>query len=133
MQNGQIDKKMAKQADKYNKQRLEECVPVAREVMKIIAESGLTIGDTHARDTDQYNAVGNQILKLMLEHNIKFADHEFVFQLALQPLDTLREIVVKSLKVKMDYAIDKALGKDYLDIRLSDLDMVLRTDKTEKH
>ena len=133
MMNGKIDKKLAKEADKYNKERLEECIPVAHEIIKIIADSGLSIGDTHARDNAQYEVVSKQILKLMLEKNLRYTDKDFIFQLILQPFDQVRQIVTKSLLKSLELAEEKAFGKNFLDLRLSDLnDVMLGYKKSEE-
>lgn len=124
MKNG-LDKKIRKETDKLHQERLDEIVPVAREVIKLIAEANLEIGDTNAHDNDKLYAVAHKILATLLKKNIKYSDRQFVFQLVLQPFDRVREVVSQSLDKSFDKALNRSFGKDFLELRLEDIDKML--------
>ena len=121
-----LDKNVKKESDKLNKQRLSEVVPVAREVIKLVADSGLAIGDIHAHDNEKYNSIAKQIIEIMLNKNIKYVDRAFLFQLVLQPFDQIREIVTVSLERSFNRALDKSFGKEFGELRLSDVDLKIK-------
>ena len=126
MGNGKIQKQIEKAQDQLHKERLEKCVPLAKKLIKEIANADLAIGDAHAHDNDAYEAVAKEILKIFLYEDFKYRDKEFIFQLVLQPFDQIREIVVKSLAQSFDRAINVALKKDFMEVTVMDLDNLLK-------
>ena len=108
------------------KERSKELIPVARGIVKLIVDADLNIGDQHKDDATRYDNVTKQILELMLEKNVKYVDKDFLFQLVLQPFDIIKESVQLSLRKSFDRAIDKSLGKEFREVRLDDLDKILR-------
>lgn len=119
-------KLFGKKEEDLNKKRLKEVVPVAKQLIKLIADAGLEIGEVHAHNNDKYNAIAKEVLQSLLDNNIKYVDKDFVFQLILQPFDQIREIVSMSLKESFDTAMNKAFGVEFREIRLSDVDKKIR-------
>ena len=119
---GKIFKKQEKD---LNRERIAECVPIAKEILRVIVESNLKMGEVD-KGTDEYNEAAKKILQFMLDKNIKYVNNEFVFQLALQPLDMVRDLVTVSLKHSFDAALDKALGNSYQDVTMEDLNRLLK-------
>ena len=120
------NKKIKDEGKKLNKERFERCVPIARKIIKLIAEADLPIGETHAHDNTKYNSVAKEILAIMLKHEAKYVDKDFIFQLILQPFDQLKGIVFMSLGDSLDKAIDKKFGKDFRELTLRDMDKILK-------
>ena len=112
------------------KERMKKMVPLARQVLEMIVEAELPMGDLHAHDNEKFNSLAKNILQLMLENEVKYIDKDFLFQLCLQPIDMAKEVVLKSLKNSFDQLIEKALKKDFLDVTLLDMDRILKENKT---
>ena len=111
------------------KERLERVVPVAKEALKLIANAELPMGDVHERDNHKFDAVAKDILKLMLDARLKYVEKEFLFQLILQPVGMLKEVVLKSLSNSFDKVIEKLLKKEFRDTDLQDMDNLLQQPK----
>ena len=112
------------------KERMKKMVPLARQVLEMIVEAELPMGDLHAHDNEKFNMLAKNILQLMLENEVKYIDKDFLFRLCLKPIDMAKEVVLKSLKNSFDQLIEKALKKDFLDVTLLDMDRILKENKT---
>ena len=112
------------------KERMKKMVPIARQVLEMIVDAELPMGDLHAHNNEKFNSLAKNILQLMLENEVKYIDKDFLFQLCLQPIDMAKEVVLKSLKNSFDQLIEKALKKDFLDVTLLDMDRILKENKT---
>ena len=121
---------MAKKPEKVEKdltkEREEKLAPVAQEIIEMIANAKLPIGETHAHDNGKFDHVAGEVLKLMLKHEVKYADKSFLFQLVLQPFDIVKETVHLSLTKSFDLVINRALKKDFGDVTLKDMDQILK-------
>lgn len=108
-------------------QRLDRCLPVAQEILSILAASQPKMGEYEESWDACYNDIAEKVLKLMLEKDIHFSDKEFVFQLLMQPFEATRDFVIKALAISMDKAFEKKFGKDYSDVTFSDMDTILKS------
>ena len=116
-------------AKDLSKQRDKQLIPIVQEIIKIILEANLPVGELHANDNAKFDHVAKQILTLMLEHKVKYVDKDYLFSLVLQPLNVVKETVDTSLKMSFDNVINKSLGKDFREVTLEDMDRVLRFEK----
>lgn len=111
-----------KEIEKMAQERIRKMAPLAKEVLKMIADSGVKVDAENAHDNDVYTAVAREVIQYLLDNNIKYMDKEFLFQLMLRPIEDIKEIVIRSLRHSFDYAIDKFFGKDLMDVTIGDLD-----------
>ena len=126
MKMGKLFKKKDKEKD-LTRERNEKVIPIAQDVLKLVADAALPMGDNvHAHDNVKFDAVSKKILELLLEKDIKYVDTNFLFQLVLQPLEIIKETVVLSLKRSFDLAETKAMGKEYREITLQDMDNLIK-------
>lgn len=115
-----------KEAKKLTNEVIEDLTPVVRAIIRIIYEADLPVGEVHAHDHAKFEYVKTEIVKVMLRENVKFSDKEFLFQLVLQPFDTMRDMVVRSLQKALDLSFAKIMGKEFRDWTVGDLDKVLK-------
>ena len=108
------------------KERNERLIPVAQKIIGLIVEMELPMGNVNAHDNPKFTAAAKTILEEMLDANVKYVDIDFLFQLALQPLDNILQIVKKSLSESFNSAETKLFRKEYREITLVDLDRVLK-------
>lgn len=108
------------------KERMEKLLPIAKEVVRIIAGNNLPMGDNKDLDIKRYDSVSKDVLQYMLDNEVKFSDKEFLFQLVLQPFDLVKETIFLSLKNNLDSAMNKVLKKDFREITLKDIDVILK-------
>lgn len=124
-------KELEKAQAKVEDERLGRCIPIANEVLQLIAASDATMGDlTDEQRKEPYSDLARKILELMADKNIKFSEKDLVFQLIAQKIDLARERTVESLKRSFDKALELLLGGNYLDVHLSDIDDILLGRKT---
>ena len=88
-------------------EREKKLTPVARQLVKIILDAELPIGNFVANEFSRFNNVATNIIQLMMDNDMKYVDKEFLFQLALR--NEAKTIVDKYLG-KIEYK-DKA-GKE---------------------
>lgn len=112
------------------KERVEKLTPIAYEILALITEAKLPIGDIKNESDESYNMVASKILAIMLREEVKYVDVDFLFQLVFQPPSIAKETVVLSLKHSFDQVINKSLHKEFRDVTLKDMDTILRTSDT---
>ena len=120
-----VQKKMEQESDRLYKKQLLRCIPFAHKLLKVILEADLDMGDEKDMDGKKYQEVALTIIKDMMESEIPYVDREFVFQLCLQPVSKVKDLVVNSLSKSYEMAQDKKWGKDMLDLTLRDIHEVL--------
>jgi len=116
-------------AEKLNKDRLERCVPIAKEIIKMIGVADLDVGEEGKVDREKYDAFSMSVLAFLLKQKLKYSEREFVFQLVLQAFDFTQKITLSSLEKGYGICRDKVWGKDYMDIDMEDLDNILKGEK----
>lgn len=112
--------------DELQKERIRKLTPVAKKIIELIAEAELPIGDVQSLSNELYSEVSKKILEVMLESNVKYVDRDFLFQLVLQPFDGVRELVGTSLRSSFDEIIDRALHKEFRELTMKDMDVLLK-------
>jgi len=125
-----IQKKTQKEADKAHKERLDRCIPVAREIIKLIAKHAdvIPMGEVE-RDDEGYTPVMIEILTLLLERNIHWTDRDFVFQLANQAYSFPGEVVKENLNHSYTVATGNLWGHPISELTLQDIDKHLQKQK----
>lgn len=110
-----------------SKSRIEFLVPVAQEVIKIIAKYPTILGDMAKEErAKEYKDTVSEIMNLFVEKDISFTDRHFIFELVLQAYDSVKHQVMLSLDLGYNLALKKLFGKDMLDVKLSDIDNILK-------
>lgn len=109
-----------------SKEREEECMPIAREILKLIGESSesFILGSANMEDFTAFyqKFVAEKILPLVTAKNIKTAEHTFIMQMVLQPVDFIKNLLAASLEEAENAAVASKFGlKDHRDIRISDI------------
>ena len=118
--------KIQKQIEDETKKTITELEPTVHEVIRMISEAKLPIGEIHAHDNAKLDAVAREVLAVCLRNNIRYTDRNLLFKLILQPFDMTFQIVLKSLSESFNHAVDKSFGKSIEELRLVDLDEVLK-------
>ena len=124
-----IKKKQSDEAQQLSNVRNKTCVPVAKEILKMIAdykEVTQGMGDIVPHKLKQsYTELSTNILTLLLKENIKVAEVSYVFRLVLQPYNFVKEIVEESVNQHMSIAMEKIWGKPEMDVKMQELDDLL--------
>lgn len=108
-------------------ERIEKCGPVAKNIIKLIAEriDDIKLGkmeDVSSTTPDAANA----ILQLCMDADLRWWDIDFALKLALQPFAHIGEKVAVSQSVNWDKFIEKKLGKSTLDVTAQEVDAILK-------
>ena len=129
-----VRKGQEKESDRLHKARLERCVPVAKEVSAILEKLQLPMGDD-VQESKEYNDAAVQILQLFLDRDVNWVDREFIFQLALQPLSFVKDLVTNSLQNSWTHTLTGLFGKEMRDLTMNDVNnamMKAPEDEVEK-
>lgn len=112
------------------KQVLAELVPVAQEVMKVIADASLPMGDIIQNQNErpeEYVRISRAVQEILLRHNIRWVDRHFVFQLVLQPFDLIKTIVLTDLERTFERKMSSIFGVgSFSEVDLQQLDSVFK-------
>lgn len=117
------------QAEDLSLKRDNEIVPVAREILKIIANTdNLVLGNyfSDQERVDCYGAIHQQIMKLCLEKNVALKDIDYAVQLVNQGLQLAGNVLSDSVKMNTKRADSKLWGKDTDDLTIQDVENVLQ-------
>ena len=63
---------------------------------------------------------------VIIKNEVKYVDKDFVFQLVLQPIDQIKQIVLQSLSNSFDEVLNRALPKEFRELTLKDMDNALK-------
>jgi hypothetical protein len=120
-----IRKGLEKDDEKLHKERLDRCRPVAREVSALLEGLQLPIGDD-VQNEKAYEEASIKVLQLFLDRDVRWVDREFIFQLALQPMSFVKEIVSNSLQNSWNQTITGLFGKKTSDLTMADVDNAMK-------
>lgn len=119
------------------KMRDDECIPIARELLKRIANrDDLLIGSTEtyteAEALEYYNTLySEEVAPYLVEKNVRVKDVTFIFQIMAQAVQLLQSRTEMTVDMRYDQAVAKALGADSADdVRIAEIQAQL-VEKTE--
>lgn len=103
---------LQKEQENEHKEAMAKCIPIAREVLKIIHEEQLEMGDISEATMrpEGYINASTRIRQFMIDSNLPWIDRHFVFQLALQPVDKLKDIILSDLGKSYEDGMTSLLG-----------------------
>jgi len=124
-----LKKKREVVSNQLTKQRDNRCIPIAKEIIKKLAEYETPMGSflTPEKTKQDYTPLAEDILKLLLEKDVLVGDVSFIFQLALQPYQFLKELVTDSVNDSITKAAEKFWGKEETKVTMKELDKVLKS------
>lgn len=127
-----IDKKIQKEHEK----RVEDNSKVAKKLLKVLMDGDILIGENldnrgqiKKEFAKEYKDKVEKCLEILLEEDIKHADFNHITQLMIQPIDTMKNILVESINKSINKAHEILWGKEDLEVRMSDVDKVLKSVK----
>lgn len=122
-----IKKKQEKEADKLHDARLKRCIPVARDINRLLASKidEMPMGDDVQTSTE-YDKVAVDVLALLLKANINWSDRQFVLQLALQPISFVKDIVDNAMAQSWSRVVTGLFKKPASELLMSDVDAALK-------
>ncbi len=127
-----VDKKVRQKLEKASIEREARVVPVVKQILALIAESGLSVGTLGEDAYKKYGEVAQRVIQVMIDAGLRYADKDMLFQLVLQPSDQLKDIVLRSLNRSFEKAEETLFGKPYMDLDLKDIDRVLKGAESDK-
>ncbi len=120
-------KNLGKVARDLNEERLGACVPVAHKLIELLLNTEFTIGEMNEkRKVDAYAGTAKRVLELLVAEGVKYRDVGFVFQLAFQAFEGVRDMTDLSVRRSFDKAEALLWKKDFGGLTLGDIDRVLK-------
>lgn len=130
---------MAKKADvmppqrDYTAERDAAVVPVARELIKLVAARAdelvmgqVGVSETKAAELAQ-KMYKEDVIPLVMKHNLRLNELPYLFSIILQPFTFLNDMTTSSMEMNRDLADARLYGIDDIDeLRISDLDNALK-------
>lgn len=115
------------QKDELYQDRIARCTPVAKAAIAIVAKNldSIVFGE-NADCTKSIIGTASEVLELFLTEDIHWSDRLYITQMILQPFAHLNTKIVDALDMSWDKAVGISMGKDYLDLKFSDVDEVLK-------
>lgn len=120
-------KKKAKVERDLTAERNERCLPAARKILQIIAKGKIEDVDGSQLFGD-YVPLVRESMDVFMEHDIRLAEVDYVFGLALMSSDILKNTVNQSLDKSLSTVELKQWGKDGKEITVNDIDKILKED-----
>ena len=132
---------------KLNDAMMQRGIPVAKEILKLIVEHDLSIGDQFIpRDQEgnalpmsdssrppEYKDVAIKVQQLMLDHNLLWMERHMVFMLVKQPMDMLQNIVLTDLEKTYQDGLCRMFGIEVLgELSLQMIDEFLKAKPPKK-
>ena len=110
------------------KEALEQCIPIAQEILKVILEENIPFENLNdGKRPEEAQKANKRIQELMLEKDIEFQRRHLPFQLAMVPLEYLKSIVLADLEMTYEQYLTKLIGVEtYADMKFSDLDKAIK-------
>jgi len=115
-------------APDLDKLRDERCIPMAREVLKAIAnQPNLALGSdvSEKERIECYESIFNKIMDYFRELDVPLKDIGYVFTLVTQGLNFTKDLVTMSMDNNVKRADSKLWGKNTDDLTVQDVDKVL--------
>ncbi len=106
--------------------------PIVQEIIELIASSNLPVGNLTAEEQDAYQPVSEQVIAILLKHDIKYFEETVVFQLLGQITQTVQGIVRGSLNRSYNVYRDIKFGKALDEVLMSDIDSTIKQSATNK-
>lgn len=119
--------KEERELDRLHKERLERCIPVAKDILRLLAQNidVMPLGDD-VQESAEYDRVACEMLALILKANLYWHDRDFILQLALQPLSFTKDIVSNSMQTSWSKAIAGLFKKPSSRLLMSDVNEALQ-------
>lgn len=107
-------------------ERMARLKPLVKDIQELIATSDLPVGNNTQEDDDKYFPIAEEILKMMVDADIKFIEKEVLFQLLFQSVDKLKSIVLGSLNKSFNKAMDIKFGMPFEELGMKVLDETIK-------
>jgi len=108
------------------KKRDKKCIPIAKEVLRLIAAYGGSIGDVKQEDTvKEYEKLEISILKIYLDKELTSSEIDYVKQLVLQAVELPLNYVLASIVNSFDRATEKVWKKPFAEVTFKDINKIL--------
>ena len=122
-------KSVKKTEDKAHEEVLTRCIPVAQEILKVITDKNLGMGDITGTRPPEYLEAALAVQRILLEHDVKWGEKEFVFMLARQPLEMLHKIAMDDFQKTFETGTSRLYGVE----SFNELTMKVIDEKLKEH
>lgn len=114
------------QVDK-SKARMDQCIPIAKEILKLLSEMETPMGDFSEEERQKYYVpIAEKVLDQLTSAGVKYMDVTFVNQLLVQVLENVFAIVSASTDTSLKICHKIKWGKDMMEVSLEDMDEVMK-------
>lgn len=106
----------------------DRCLPVAREVLKMIGNYEDNIFGVYDQKeaNKKYKQLVQDIKSLMLEKNLLLSDINYILKAILQPIDAVKYIINENFNKLLEDSQNKFWGKPKDEVTIKDLDEQLQ-------
>lgn len=97
---------------------------LALNTLKIISQSGLTLGDKEIVEAQQegYKELSTRVLKLYLKEGLKRDEIDLIQALMNQATSIVTNMMLNTVSLSENFALEKFWGKHPEDVTLADID-----------
>lgn len=128
MSYAKIEKNMEKKAKDLTQERNDRCVPLAHEILRLIAETDGPLGDATASEfKEAYKPLVLKIMETYLAKDTIIHETDYVKRLMMQKVETISEMVAASINEGVERLLEQKLWKKpEKEITFGDVDKLLR-------
>lgn len=120
-----VAKKQKTADENLTKERNKRCFPAAKAILELSVKGRIDDVDP-SEMFDDYSPLVRDIMDVMMKHDIKLGEINYVFQLAMLPMDVLKEMVSQSMDKHLSTAEKMFWGKEGNDVTVKELDERLK-------
>ena len=128
MSYAKIEKKIKQKERNLTQERNERCVPIAHDILKLIANTDGPLGDVTAQEfKDAYKPLVLQIMETYLAKDTIIHETDFIKRLMLQKVETISDMVAASINEGVERLLEQKLWKKpEKEVTFGDVDKLLR-------
>ena len=116
--------------DKKENSISEDQSKLAKDLLKIISESNIRLGDRDVKnEAVNYKDVATKIIDRLYKKNIRDGEVELLFQLMRQAISIVENSVMGSLELSKNIALENFWGKHPFEVTIQDIDAKMKKDK----
>lgn len=106
---------------------LADLIPVAKEIVAIISQNDYDLGKEEKIDLSKTQSLAQKVFDCIIKYDIRYTDRNILFQLVMQAMELHYKPALKLMEDQYHFAVEKLLGKEQIDLKMSDLGTILKS------
>ena len=124
-----VMKNQEKEEKKIEQARIDECTPIAWEILDMLIEAKPKLGSLSQEEhRAQYEPLTEKVMEHLLEKDIRLMDKQFIFQLLVSMIVSIETVVDTGFSKSNEMACAMMYEeKDLMDLRIGKINKILKS------